>query len=307
MGKLPLYIEFRRIYIQSHYPWTLPDCTRGDRNAILLWCHASDRDTIISKRNYNSIISIICTWGNGNIIIIWEISFWLKPLFTTLIRLKFSITSTPNVMMSLRCMTSSSHTLRLFIGRFRRKYQKYSRTPVWIWLLCFKYLLYFVIVLFWFRYSESYSGIWYILQIHFTIEETLVSWPQLLRKFKFLIYHHGGQLIATYSFVSYYIVRSLIQPQRPRFPIYRLFCTIHCRPCRVHPGICGEGRFGEFGNWPRNLGEGRGPRSLSDGEQYPHVCRLRRSSRVSTACGITSPATLSTPRGGRPRTDRHRC
>ena len=39
---------------------------------FLLWYHVSDRNTNISNKKYNSFISIICTLGNGNIIIIWE-------------------------------------------------------------------------------------------------------------------------------------------------------------------------------------------------------------------------------------------
>ena len=46
--------------MQIHFPSTLPDRTRGNMNVLLLWYHVSDRDTIISKGNYNSIISIIC-------------------------------------------------------------------------------------------------------------------------------------------------------------------------------------------------------------------------------------------------------
>ena len=69
-------------------------------------------------------------------------------------------------MMLLPCMTSSSFTLRFFIGWSRHKYRKYSRTTVWIWLLCFKYVLYFILLVFWFRRSDSNSIILYILQIH---------------------------------------------------------------------------------------------------------------------------------------------
>ena len=102
---------------------------------------------------------------------------------------------------------------------------------------------------------------------------------------------------------SYYIVRSLIQPRRPRYCFPQISCIICCCPCRAHPCICGEGRFGEFGNWPRHLGEGSGSRissqrRLSDREQSAHVFCPRRSCCVSTACRIPYPATLSTPWGG---------
>ena len=62
-------------------------------------------------------------------------------------------------------------------------------------------------------------------------------------------------------------------------------------------GICGDGMLGEFGNWLGHLGEGRGPRRLSGGEQSAYVFYPWRLCRVSTACGIPSLATLST-RGG---------
>ena len=62
-------------------------------------------------------------------------------------------------------------------------------------------------------------------------------------------------------------------------------------------GICGDGMIGEFGNWLGHLGEGRGPRRLSDGEQSAHVFRPQRLCRVSAACGIPYPAKFST-RGG---------
>ena len=61
LGHLPLYIAFWRIYIQSHFPGTLTNRTRGNRNILLFWYHFSDRDTMISKKDYKAIISIICT------------------------------------------------------------------------------------------------------------------------------------------------------------------------------------------------------------------------------------------------------
>ena len=94
------------------------------------------------------------------------ISVFTFVLITTLIRLTLSITATIYVMMSLPCMTSSSFTLILFIGLFRHKYRKYIRTTVCIWLLCYKYLLYFILLVFWFWCSDSNSENWYILQIH---------------------------------------------------------------------------------------------------------------------------------------------
>ena len=109
------------------------------------------------------------------------ISFFLFVVITTLIRLKFSITATPNVIMSLPCMTSSRFTLRLFIRWFRHKYRNYSRTTVWVWLLCFKYLLSFILLVFWFQRSDSHSEMRYILQMHFPIKETLVPWPPVTR------------------------------------------------------------------------------------------------------------------------------
>ena len=120
-----------------------------------------------------------------NLLIKTMISVFIFVVITALIRFKFSITATPNVIISFPCMTSSSSTLRLFIGWFRHKYRKYNRTAVWIWLLCFKYLLSFILLVFWFRRSDSNSEIWYILQIHFTIKETLIPWPQLLGQCKF--------------------------------------------------------------------------------------------------------------------------
>ena len=85
--------------------------------------------------------------------------------------------STTYVLMSLPCMTSSSFILRLFIGWFRHKYQNFSRTTVCIWLFCFKYLLPFILLVFWLRRSDSSSSIWYIFQIHFYEKVTFLHWP----------------------------------------------------------------------------------------------------------------------------------
>ena len=128
----------------------------------------------VRKRQYYHHLGII-------LLIKTMISIFLFVVITTFIRMKFSITTTQNVMMSLPCMTLSSFTLRLFIGLFRIKYQNYSRTTVWIGLLYFKYLLYFILLVFWFRRSDSNSEIWYNLQIHFTIKETLVPWPPVTK------------------------------------------------------------------------------------------------------------------------------
>ena len=124
----------------------------------------------VRKRQYYHHLGII-------LLIKTMISVFLSVVITTIIRLKFSNTTTPNIMMSLPCMTSSRFTLRLFIGWFRHKYRNYSRTTVWIWLLCFKYLLYFILLVFWFWRFDSYSEIWCILQIHFTIRLALVPRP----------------------------------------------------------------------------------------------------------------------------------
>ena len=126
------------------------------------------------KRQYYNYLGII-------FLIKTMIYVFLFVVFTTLIRLKFPITATPNVIISLPCMTSSSFTLRLFMGWFRLKYRKYSRTTVWIGLLCFKDLLSFISLVFWFRRSDSNFEIWYILQINFTIKETLVPWPTVTK------------------------------------------------------------------------------------------------------------------------------
>ena len=104
---------------------------------------------------------------------------------TTLKLLKFVITTTMYVLMSLPCMTSSSFTLRLFIGWFSNNYFKFSHVNVSIWLFCLKYLLCFILLIFWFRRSDLNSEIWYIFQIHFTKNKLLHTDPQLLRKCKF--------------------------------------------------------------------------------------------------------------------------
>ena len=153
----------------------------------------------------------------------------LFVVITTLIRLNFSITATPYVVMSLPCMMSSSFSLRLIIGWFRHKYRKYSRTTAWIWLLCFKYLLSFILLLFWFQRSDSNSEIWYILQIHFKIKKLWYLDPQLFRQCKFLNCHHGGKLTATHSIVCYYLVSLFIQTLLPRCPLPRLCHIIRHR------------------------------------------------------------------------------
>ena len=164
-------------------------------------------------------------------------SVFLFVFITTLIRLKFSITTTPYIRMSLPCLTSSSFTLIFFIGWFRHKYWKYSHTTVWIWLLCFKCLLSYILLVFSIRRSDSNSEIWYILQIHLTKKKLWYADPQLPRKCKFLKCLHGRQLTATQSIVCYCIACFLIQPLRPICPLPRLGCIIRRRLCRFHPGI----------------------------------------------------------------------
>ena len=119
--------------------------------------------------------------------------------------------------------------------------------------------------------------------------------PQLLRQCKFLIFHHGGQLPVTHCILCYYIIIFLSSLNDQDFPFLD-FVVLSIIILLVLPtlGICGEGRLGEFGNWPRHLGEGRGPRRLSDGEQSTHVFRPHRLCCISTACRIPYPATLST-------------
>ena len=143
-------------------------------------------------------------------------------------------------MMSLACMTSATFSLRLFIRLFRHKYQKYSCMTFWIWLLCFKYLLSFVLLVFWFQCYDSNSEIWYILQINFTKKKLLYADPRLLNKCKVWNCHHGRQLTTTHPIVGYYIVYFLIQPLQPRFPLPRLCCIIRHRLYCAHPGICGK-------------------------------------------------------------------
>ena len=113
------------------------------------------------------------------------ISIFLYVVITTLIRFKLSITATPYVRMLLPSVTLSSFTLRLSIGWFRHKYWKYGRTTVLIWLLCFKYLLYFILWVFWLWRSDLNDEIWYILQIHFTKKKPWYADPQLLRQCEF--------------------------------------------------------------------------------------------------------------------------
>ena len=126
-------------------------------------------------------------------------------LMTKLKLLKLSITSTPYVLISLPCMASPSFTLILFIGWFRHIYSKFSRMTIWIWLFCFKYLLSFILLVFWFRRSDSNSEIWYIFQIHLTEKKPLYTDPHLLRQWTFCNCHHGSQLIATHYIVFFLI------------------------------------------------------------------------------------------------------
>ena len=169
------------------------------------------------------------------------ISVFLFVVITTFIRLKFSITATTYVMMSLPCMTSSSFILRFFIRWFSHKYRKFSRTTVLLLLLCFKYLLSFILLLFWFWRFDSNSEIWYIFQIHFTKNKLLYTDPQLLRQCKFCNCQYGSQLTANHSIVCYYIVRLLIQPLQTRCPLPWIFCLIRRRHRAAHPGIFEEG------------------------------------------------------------------
>ena len=188
------------------------------------------------------------------------ISVFLFLVIATFIRLKFYIKSTPYVMMSLPCMTLSSFTLRLFIGWFRHKYQKYIHTTVWVFLLCSKYFVSFILLVFWFRRSDSNFEIWYILQIHFTKNKILYADPQLLRQCKFLNCHHGRQLTATHSIMCYYIVCLLIQPLQPICLLPQICFIIHRRLCRAPLGICGEG------GWD-NLATGHGTREGAEASE----------------------------------------
>ena len=113
------------------------------------------------------------------------ISVFQCVAITTLKLLKLSITATPYILMSLPCMTSSSFTLRLFIGWFGHKYRKFSRMNVWIWLFCFKYLLSFTLLLFWFWRSDSNSEIWYWFQIHLTKKTCCTLTPSYLGNVSF--------------------------------------------------------------------------------------------------------------------------
>ena len=176
------------------------------------------------------------------------ISDFLFVVINTITRLKFSNIATLPVLMLLPCMTSSSFILRLFIGWFSHKYQNFSRTNVWIWLLCFKYLMYFILLVFWFRCYESNSEIWHIFQIHITKKKLLYTDPQLLRKCKFLNSNHGGQLTATHSIVCYYIVCLIIQPLRTSCPIPWIFYRIRRRHCCAYPDIFGEGGWENLAN-----------------------------------------------------------
>ena len=108
------------------------------------------------------------------------ISVFQCVAITTLKLLKFSITATSYVLMSLPCMISSSFTLRLFIGWFGHKYKKFSCMTVWIWLFCFKYLLSFILLVFWFWRSASISEIRYLFQINFTKTKLCAQTPSCL-------------------------------------------------------------------------------------------------------------------------------
>ena len=96
-------------------------------------------------------------------------------VITTPKLLKLSSTATSYVLMSLPCMKSLIFTLILFIGRLRNMYRKFSCTTVWIWLFCFKYVLYLILLVFWFQRSASISKIWYLFQIHFTKKKPLYT------------------------------------------------------------------------------------------------------------------------------------
>ena len=170
------------------------------------------------------------------------ISVFQCVVITTLNRLKFSIAATSYELMSLPCMTSSIFTMRLLIGWFRHKYQKFIRTTVWIWIFCFKYLLSFILLVFWFRRFYLISKIWCLFQIRFTRKKPLYTDPQLLRQFKFCKCHHGRQLTATHSILCYYLMGLLIQLLQPRCPLPWLCRLIrrHCRHCS-HPVSLGEG------------------------------------------------------------------
>ena len=95
---------------------------------------------------------------------------------TTLKLLRFYITATPYILMSLPCMTSSSFTLILFIGWFRHKYRKFSCTIVWSWLIFQKCIVFYfisiLIPMFWFKF-------WNLIYISNTFyeKETVVHWP----------------------------------------------------------------------------------------------------------------------------------
>ena len=152
----------------------------------------------VRKRKYYHYLGI-------NFLIKTMIYVFMFVVITTFISLKFSITATPyiNIIMSLPCMTLSSFTLRLFIGWFMHKYQKYSRTTVLIWLFCFKYLLSFILLVFLFWRSDSNDEFWYILWIHFTKKKLSYADPQLLRQYKFWNYHHVRQLTTNHYIVWY--------------------------------------------------------------------------------------------------------
>ena len=113
---------------------------------------------------------------------------------TTLKLLKLSITTMPYVLMLLTCMNLSSFILGLFIGWFRHRYREFSRTTAWIWLFCFKYLWFFILLVFWFRRSDSNSEIWYLFQIHFKKKKLLYTDPRLIRQCKFCKCYHVHQL-----------------------------------------------------------------------------------------------------------------
>ena len=96
-GKLPLYIDFWRIYIRSHFPWTLTNRRRGNSNVLLLWYHVFYRDTMICKKElWFKYLNNMSVWKQkyyhhlGIIFLIKIMIFvFLFVVITTLIRLKF--------------------------------------------------------------------------------------------------------------------------------------------------------------------------------------------------------------------------
>ena len=144
---------------------------------------------------------------------------------TTLKLLKFSITATPYVLMSLPCMTSSSFTLRFLLDDLG-----ISTGSFIVQLFGFGYLFQIFIVFyfislfiptFWFKFLNLI-----FILIHFTKKKLLYTDLQLLRKCKCCNCHHDHQLTATHSIVCYYIVYLLIHPLQRRFPLPWIICLI---------------------------------------------------------------------------------